>query len=475
MDFSSIAEALDTRGRSSVRWCTPSLNPSLARVHSPYDSDASISFESFGLPLEPTGLFKHAFDKAARAFGADQTLFSVNGTTWSNYVVIKALAKQAPNLRILASRNVHRSVVSACEDYGVRLMFLPTRMHERFHTFIPNTTDEVLEGVARTKPQVLLLTTPTYEGLAADLADLIRKVRRLDPRLVVFIDEAWGAHLHFSSLMPLSAMAAGADICVQSTHKQGGSLQQTGMIHWQGDRIDADLLRDAYRTLGTSSPSYLLMASLEAATHELEQHGEDHLDRMVELAQLLTKSITSIPEYDVAEIHEANHDRVDRDATKVVVDVSRCGLSGYEVARQLELDHAIVVEAYNINTVLLLVPFNATMDDIEATREALAVIASERRLPADVHLRLPRNVPKVLDLTEVSRLLPDQLEDVPLHEAVGRICGEHITPFPPGIPTTIKGEELTDEMVAYYDQLRAVPNLHIAARDPRLGTVCVVR
>jgi arginine/lysine/ornithine decarboxylase len=476
MEFASIAEALNARGRTAIRWCTPSLNPALLRVHEPYDSDASISFESFGLPMEPTGLFRLAFEKAAVVFGSEHTLFSVNGTTWSNFVVIKALAKQVPNLRVLASRNVHRSVVGACEDYGVRLMFLPTRMHERFHTFIPNATNEILDGIARTKPQVLLLTTPTYEGLTVNLCEVIDRARKLDPRLVIFVDEAWGAHLHFSPRLPVSAMAAGADICVQSTHKQGGSLQQTGMIHWQGNRINTDLVTDAYRTLGSSSPSYLLLASLEAAGAELAANGSDRLNHMIDLAGQLSDAVASVPGFAIADIHEMTPGvEVDRDTTKVIVDVSGSGLSGYEVARRLELDHSVIVEAYNVSTVLLLVPFGATLADVATTRVSLETIAKERGPRLEHQLDLPGSLPKVLELTDVSRLLPEQLEDVPLLEAVGRICGEHLTPFPPGIPTTIKGEQLTAELVAYYDQLRLIPNVHIAARNPSLESICVVR
>lgn len=476
MEFTSIADALNVRTSTATRWCTPSINPTQLRVREPYESDASISFESLGLPMEPTGIFRVAFEEAARVFGADYTLFSVNGTTWSNYVVIKALAKQHPNLRILSSRNVHRSVVSACEDYGARLMFLPTKMSKRFHTFLPNTTAEILAGIARSKPQVLLLTTPTYEGLATDLCDLICQAREVDPRLVIFVDEAWGAHLHFSPRLPRSAMASGADICVQSTHKQGGSLQQTGMIHWQGRRIDADLLGDAYRTLGTSSPSYLLLASLEAATAELAAHGFAQLDQMIDLAAQLSGAVASVPGFEVAEIHRtAPGVELDRDLTKVLIDVSGSGLSGYAVARHLETDHGIVVEAYNVSTILFLVPFGATLADVKATRIALETIAGEGRHRLEYRLDLPDSVPRVLDLTDVARLLPEQLEDVPLLDATGRICTEHITPFPPGIPTTIKGEELTAGLVAYYDRLRSIPNVHIAARSPSLQTVCVVR
>lgn len=426
--------------------------------------------------MEPTGLFRHAFERAARIFGAEHTLFSVNGTTWSNFVVIRTLVKQYPNLRMLASRNVHRSVVSSCEDYGVQLMFLPTRMQERFHTFVPNTETEILEGIARTRPQVLLLTTPTYEGLSVDLQALIARARELDPTLVVFVDEAWGSHVHFSPRLPTSAMAAGADICVQSTHKQGGSLQQTGMIHWQGERIDTDLLMDSYRALGTSSPSYLLMASLEAASIELATNGAEHLDRMIDLASCLSDSVDSVSGYKVAQIPDGCfRDGPSFDLTKVMVDVSGTGLSGYEVARRLEVEHRVIVEAYNVSTVLLLVPYGATLADIKETQIALEAIADDRRRTLAHHLELPDSVPRMRDLAEVSGMGPDQLEDVPLLESVGRTCGEHITPFPPGIPTSIKGEELTAELVAYYDQLRRVPNVHVVARDATLTTVRVVR
>src|SRR5207248_9067398 len=123
---------------------------------------------------------------------------------------------------------------------------------------------------------------------------VIAMVRRKYPKLIVFVDEAWGAHLHFSDKLPMSAMEAGADICVQSTHKQGGSLQQSGMIHWKDGRINTDLLMDSYRSLGTSSPSYILLASLDAARETMEKRGKNKLEHMLMIAKRLSDEISRI-------------------------------------------------------------------------------------------------------------------------------------------------------------------------------------
>src|SRR6188508_471869 len=111
---SHLTHALNNKTHKAIRWCTPSIDLSFSQVKNPYASDTSISFESLGYPSDPSGIFKKIYDHAAKAYGADHTLFSVNGTTGSNFMVLRALSKQIPNLRILSARNVHRSIVAAC-------------------------------------------------------------------------------------------------------------------------------------------------------------------------------------------------------------------------------------------------------------------------------------------------------------------------------------------------------------------------
>ncbi len=478
---SYLNHVLNKITQKSIRWCTPSIDSTFTQVKNPYASDASTSFESLGYPSDPSGIFKKIYDHAAKAYGADHTLFSVNGTTGSNFMVLRALSKQIPNLRILSERNVHRSIVAACEDYGISLIFLEPNIDQEHQLFLPNTEKQICEGIEKNKPQVLLFVNPTYEGICLNLKDTISTVREKYPELIVFVDEAWGAHLHFSDKLPTSAMEAGADICVQSTHKQGGSLQQSGMIHWKEGRINKDLLLESYRSLGTSSPSYLLLASLDAAREMMEKRGKKKLEHMLMVAKRLSGEIDRIDGFKVVSTDylKKNYSSVyERDETKVIVDVARAGFNGYEVAKILETKYKIVVESYNIKTILFLVPFRATLHDVRSTISALVEIAQRPkngRIMAEFNFKIPTNIPRILELNEVARLLWNQIEEVPLTEVIGRIAAEHITPFPPGIPITIKGEEFTKEIVEYYLKLKTYHNVHIAARNKSMESVWVVK
>src|SRR5258708_3051789 len=120
----------------TIKWCTPSMDFKSSQVKNPYLSDMSISYEIMGVPSEPSGIFKIIYDLAAEAYGADRTLFSVNGTTGSNFTVLRSLIKQIPNLRVLAQRNVHKSVVAACEDYAINLIFLPPNIDQNLHMLL---------------------------------------------------------------------------------------------------------------------------------------------------------------------------------------------------------------------------------------------------------------------------------------------------------------------------------------------------
>jgi arginine decarboxylase len=476
-----LTHILNKETRNTIRWCTPSIDLESAQVKNPYESDTSISYESLGFPSEPSGVFKKMYDCAARVYGADHTVFSVNGSSGSNFMVLRALSKQIPNLRVLAQRNVHKSIVSACEDYGINLQFLPFNIDQKFQLFLPNTEEEILEGIKKTKPQVLLLTNPTYEGNTLHLKKIIASIRETYPDLIIFIDEAWGAHLHFSDKLPSSAMESGADICVQSTHKQGGALQQGGMIHWKKERVNTDLIMDSYRSLLTTSPSYILIASLDAARELMEQKGAEKIDHILTIADKLAQEINKIPGLEVittSKLKKRNKSVYSRDESKVLIDVTKSGYKGFEIANLLEERHGIIVEIYTMNTIMLLVPFRANIKDIFATVRALQRIVrkpNENPEQQDFTLPVPTDVTKVIDLSVATNLLWNQIEKIPLKHAEGRIAAEHITPYPPGVPLTIKGEAFTKAMIEYYLALKDYPNSHIVAQDKTLETVWVVK
>lgn len=478
---SHITHHLNTRIRNLIRWCTPSIDPTSARIRDPYKRDISVSHQSLGYPSGPSGIFKQAYERAASVYGADRTLFSVNGSTGGNFIVLRALSKQFNGLKILAQRNIHRSVLAACEDYNINLVCLPPEIDSTLQVFLPNKIDDFLDAIKRENPHVLLVTNPTYDGFVLDLQKLVQKVRISFPNLIIFIEEAWGSHLVFSSKLPVSAMQAGADICVQSTHKQGGALQQAGMIHWKKTRVDSALLLDSYRRLTTSSPSYILLASLDAAREMMEKRGASKIEYLLNIANILRSGIATIPGMRVVvpEALKKEHPSVfGMDRTKVLVDVSETDFSGFDLAKILERRHSIIVEKYDERTLLFLTPLQATSRNAKITTRILKEIIGTHKMKKrrkSENFTIPRDGIKVLDFNHATRLKAYAFEEIRLEEASGRISAETITLYPPGIPLTLPGEELTKHAINFYLRARQHPNSYFLASDLSLKTVAVVK
>ena len=226
-------------------------------------------------------------------------MFSVHGSSGSNWVVLRALA--------LSGRT--RSCSSRVD---------PPLGHQRaegLRARLPVPADAVraaLRGAAATErragprgpapcPEAVAVfyTSPTYEGLTADTRGIVECVHAVSPTAMVVVDEAWGGHLHFHPDLPESAMAAGADVCVQSTHKLAGGLQQTGLLHWHEGRVDTELMEEAYREYVTTSPSYHLLASADAAVRTLAAQGEEALSRAIERTDALKAGLRgALPDLD---------------------------------------------------------------------------------------------------------------------------------------------------------------------------------
>src|ERR671929_1857928 len=196
------------------RWCTPSILEDQERVEDFYASDVSISAGFFGTLVDHTGVFAEAEAFAAQAQGADRTMFSVHGSSGSNFVVLRMLALEHPDALVLVARNIHHSVVNALKAFGLDFRFLPAPYDARFEAVLPPSVDQIMSGFAR-HPEALavIYTSPTYEGLAANTADIADAVHAFSPTALVIVDEAWGGHLHFHPELPPSAMACGADLC----------------------------------------------------------------------------------------------------------------------------------------------------------------------------------------------------------------------------------------------------------------------
>lgn len=460
-----------------TRWCTPSIHPSVPRVRGIYENDISISYHSLGNPSMNTGIFHDAHVLAAKAYGADHTLFSVNGSSGSNFMILRALKNQLGNkMKLLAQRNVHKSISVASEDYQIDVEYLDPHYVDSLQIFAPNTIEEVLEGLKRSQANVLLITNPTYEGLSHDLNALVKAVRAYDDQIIIYIDEAWGAHFPFSDQMPTCAMNAGADICVQSTHKQGSGLQQTSMIHWKDGRIDPLWLKDSYKSLMTTSPSFHLLASLDGSRFFMEHDGAEAIDKLVEIATLFRKRVNTSKKLKgkVAAIAPkvlTDSYCAQTDTTKVLVHFE--GYSGMELAKRLEEKYQIIVEKYEANNVLFIVTFQNTKENVEKT---VAAIEAEITTMAKEELKFPKFPDKIIKKMNSFQAKLAEKESVTIENSLGRTVAEDVVPYPPGIPLCVKGEVIQQDHITYLEQLKKTKDLlTVIMVDESVQTIKVVK
>ena len=466
------------------RWCTPSILPGQERVEDFYASDISISAGFFGTLVDHTGIFAEAERFAAAAQGADRTMFSVHGSSGSNWVILRMLALERSDALVLVARNIHHSVINALKAFGLDFRFLPTPYEPRFEALLPPSVDEVLAGLAR-YPEALavLYTSPTYEGLAANTAAIADAVHAASHHAMLLVDEAWGGHLHFHPQLPSSAMAAGADVCVQSTHKLAGGLQQTGLIHWREGRVDSELMEEAYREYLTTSPSYHLLASADAAVRTLAAEGGRELGEAIARTQeLKTRLRAGLPDLDhldepawLAGVvdHVAGHDLV-----KTTVGLSRYRLSGYAVFDAL-VERGVVIEKAGLHTITLITTFQLGADAVDDTVDALVDILGGEVLPGADREPMAANPFSAIDDRPVMhpyaarRYAKSIGHEVGMREAVGKVAAEHVEVYPPGIPLILEGFRVSEDAVDYLLEARD-KGAPIVARDTSLRTLRVL-
>ncbi len=265
---------------------------------------------------------------ASEAFGADQTWFLVNGSTCGIIAAIAATCN--PGDKIIVPRNAHQSVIMGLIVSGAIPIFLNPEYDSRWDLAL-SITPEALEAALKENSGVkaVLLVYPTYHGVCGDIRSIVAITGRYNIPLLV--DEAHGAHFNFHGDLPPSALSVGADLTVQSTHKVLGAMTQASMLHLQGDRINHEKISQALQLVQSTSPSYLLLASLDGARQQMALQGERLLTQTIDLAQIAVENIKKINNLAVLELTERRPGFHNLDITRLTVNVSGLGISGLEV------------------------------------------------------------------------------------------------------------------------------------------------
>ncbi|WP_068672521.1 aminotransferase class I/II-fold pyridoxal phosphate-dependent enzyme [Oceanobacillus sp. Castelsardo] len=396
----------------------------------------------------PHGIIKKAQDLAAKAFGADYTFFSVQGTSGAIMAMILSVCN--PGDKIIVPRNVHKSITSAIIFAGASPVFIHPELDETLgisHGITPSAVNNALKLHPDAKG--VLVINPTYFGIAGDLEKIVSIAHQYN--VPVLVDEAHGVHIHFHQDLPPSAMQAGADIAATSVHKLGGSLTQSSVLNLKGTRISHERVQTILSMLTTTSTSYILLASLDVARKQLAIDGFQMIEKAIRLANYARTEINNKLSYIycVGEEILGTEATFKYDPTKLIISIKKLGITGYDAEVWLRENYRIEVELSDLYNILCIITPGDNEETIQILLEALRKLESENLN----YVKENKLTVKIPDIPLLAILPRDafyaETEIIPLFEADGRISAESIMVYPPGIPIFIPGEIITKENINY--------------------------
>jgi arginine decarboxylase len=421
----------------------------------------------------PTGPIKKAQELAADAYGADASFFSIHGTSGAIQAMIMSTVSAGET--IIVPRNVHKSVTAGIILSGAVPVYMQPELDKKVgiaHGVTPETVAETLKKHPEAK--AVLIINPTYYGVATDIKKIVDIVHSYDIPLIV--DEAHGPHLAFNDKLPTSAIEAGADMCSQSTHKIIGALTQCSLLHVNSKRIDTHRVQQVLNLLQTTSPSYILMASLDCSRRQIALHGKELLDSTIELANYARNEINKIPGFYCFGPEILGQPGVFAlDPTKIAITCRDLGITGYDLDMILSNKYHIQMELSDLYNVLAVGSFGDTKESIDKLLSALKEISDEYSSKNSIK-------PDFIDIPDIPEqvLIPREAFNsskvsVPLKDSIGMISGEFLLAYPPGIPVLCPGEKITKDIIDYVQNLKDAGLYVQGTEDPKVENIKVVK
>lgn len=421
----------------------------------------------------PRSVIREAEQLAAEAYGADRAHFLVNGTTAGIQAMIMTVCQ--PGDKIILPRNAHKSAIGGLIMSGANPIYIDPEINQHFGVSMGVTVEKVEDALRRhPDAKAIFIVNPNYYGTTSDLQSICQVAHKAG--VPVIVDEAHGAHFKFHPDLPLSAMECGADLVASSTHKLVGSMTQSSLLLVREGLINPRRVKSVLNLSQTTSPSYVLMCSLDLARKQMALRGKELLDRTLKLAMWAREELRKIKGIQLF----GDHGLVGTpgchafDPTKITLNVTNLGISGYEMEKILRSRYDLQVELSDLYNVILLVTIGDDEQTVRYMVDAIRDISRGKKRQNVVKYCPP--LPRIPDMAVLPReAFYNETKVIPLREAQGQISAESIMAYPPGIPLICPGEVITQEIIDYVHILKQENADLQGTEDPQIEKIKVLK
>lgn len=392
----------------------------------------------------PKDILKKSQEYVSSVYGSVETLYSVSGSTGGLYAAI--LSTTNPSDEILVQRNCHISVYNAMMLGRLKPKYIYPEIDEKngiVCSINVKELDQILDNNKKIK--AVVITNPSYYGTCSNISLIVEVVHKHNRVLIV--DEAHGAHLRFSEKLPTSALDKGADIVVQSTHKTLGAFTQTSIVHVGTDRVDINRLKMFLNMCQSTSPSYILMSSIEASVKHINENKDDRLLNILAKIKEVKEELKAIDGVKIYDLTTSDVKVYEFDDMKLLISLSSLGISGVQLENILRHEYKIQVEMSDLKYVLAMITIGDDIDDIDKLKKAIIDIATTRDKKDEESKRFNIDFNKPIISEDLTTAFYSEKETVLLENAQGKVSGGFVTPYPPGVPLLCAGEVITKELI----------------------------
>ncbi len=418
----------------------------------------------------PVSVIKQAQELCADAFGAKNAFFIVNGATGAVQAMVMSACKAGD--KIILPRNVHRSAINALVVCGAVPVYVDPGVNSELGIPLGMSAEDVSRAIEENPDaKAVLINNPTYYGICSDVKTIVKTAH--EHGMLALCDEAHGTHFYFGENLPVSGMAAGADMAAVSVHKTGGSLTQSAVL-LMGEGVNADYVRQVINLTQTTSASYLLMVSLDLARQNLAQNGAEFYEKTARFADYARREINAIGGYYAFGEELCNgRDVFAFDKTKLSIHTRAIGLAGIEVYDILRDEYGIQIEFGDIGNILAIITGGDRALEIERLVSALYEIKRlYGRNPAGLYDH--EYIDPIVELPPQKAFYAEQ-ETLPIDKTAGRVCSEFVMCYPPGIPILAPGERITKDILDYIKFAKEKGCNVTGCRDMRVEYLQVVK